>query len=296
MVMNMNKLIAVVMCLVMALSFAACSADTETETQPTSETVASTENATEKVSTSPAPEDFVPFTCSEDDVFSFFSEIGDVSFKIDYDSNSLIRSVNDTEETVMTFDMDIKSCISVGNALYLTGDDALYRLPVDENGNCDTDSFSVVLSGMAGMPAYCFDNRMAVRVYGQQDDSYVIVDTQTGEYAPSYEINEYLSDEDIPDGLISPDSAADAALEKIKSSQFEGYFLRENYSSASGISLVHYPDFYYGISGTVWEYGNHCEYCYVVEIVADGADLTPKFTVYVNAANSDIEFISFRKS
>lgn len=290
----MKKIIAVFLCLVSVLSFAACSAEEETTTQPAVDTTAA-ESATEAAEVSPAPENYIPFTCSEDDTFSFFSKIGNASFKIDTDSNSLIKTVNDTEETVMTFNTTIKSCIAVGSALFLTGEDALYRLPVNENGNCDIDSYSLVIN-MAGMPAYCFDNKMAIRVYGQQDDSYVVLDTQTGEYERSYEINEYLSDDDIPDGLISPDSAADAALEKIKSTQFEGYFSRENYSAASSITLVHYPDFYYGISGTIWEYGSPSEYCYVVEIVADGEDTFPKFTIYVNAYDSEVLFISFRKS
>ena len=34
----------------------------------------------------------------------------------------------------------------------------------------------------------------------------------------------------------------------------------------------------------------------MVEIVANGADIAPKFTVFVNAYNSEIQFISFRKS
>lgn len=137
---------------------------------------------------------------------------------------------------------------------------------------------------------------MAVRVHGAQDDSYVLLNTQTGEYEATYDFNNYLSSDDSPAGLISSDKAEAVAVSEIQSDIYKQYRGGDNYSEVSGITLVHYPDFYYGNSDTVWEYGDLSEYSYMVEIVANGADIAPKFTVFVNAYNSEIQFISFRKS
>lgn len=296
----MKKAISLILCAVIVLSFSACSKQAEEETtQTTAQTSTEAQSTTSPAGESSfsAAKGFEPFTCSEDDDFSIFCDIGSASYRIDTKTNSLIKSQNDNEQTVLTFDSDVKSCMLVGKTLFISCENGLYRLPVDDNGNCNADDLTVVISDVCCTPAYCLNNKMAVRVIGSQDDRYMLLDTQTGKYKANYDFNDYLdSDADVPSGLISSDKAGEAALEKIHSNQFKGYFSRENYSAVSSVTLVHYPDFYYGIEGTVWEFGKHSEYSYMVEIIADGEDISPKFTVFVNAYNSEIQFISFRKS
>lgn len=296
---NMKKIVSVMFCVAIVLCFSACSSQKQGEIQiPTQHTTATEIASSEAKNGSRISADngFTPFTCSEDDDFSIFCKIGGVSYKVDTEANSLIQSQNSFEKTVLTFDDDVKSCMLVGNAIYISCANGLYRLPVDDSGNCSVDKISVVVSGILCTPSYCLNNQMSVRVSGTQDDSYLLLDTQTGDYEAAYNFNEYLSDGDAPSGLISSEKAGETALEKIKSKEFEGYFSEENYSAVSSVTLVHYPDFYYGIQGTVWEFGKHSEYSYMVEIVADGKDIAPKFTVFVNAYNSEIQFVSFRKS
>lgn len=314
----MKKFICILLCVIAVLSFSSCSSEnknaaestsansteatSESDTSSNSETNSNTTVSSGASQNSTAAEniistkDFVPFSCSSDDEFSFFPKFGSVSYTADLETNNLVKKSGDSEENVLSFESDLRCCISVGSALYVSTDDAIYRLPVDENGDCDIKSMSVVIDGYSGMPAYCFENKMAVRIFGAHDDSYVMLDTQTGEYERTYDINVSVSENIAPSGSISSEEAAAVAMNKIKSKQFEGYFSRENYSKASSVTLIHYPDFYYGISGTIWEYGNRSEYVYQVDIIADGEDLAPKFTVYVDASNSEILFISFRKS
>lgn len=294
----MRKILFILVCFFACCSLVACSAmtssdeSTEIQTQTTTQTQ---ESLTSAPHTSAARE-FVAFTCSGNDVFSFFPKFAGMLYSIDVDSNTIIKSNGEDEEVVMEFDEDLRGCISVGNALYIATEDFLYRLPVGENGGVAVDSITVVLDGESGIPAYCFDNEMVIRVYGIQDDSYILLDTQTGEYERIDWFNESISENILPTGSISSQQASSAALEMIQSEQFEGYFSRENYSAVSSVTAIHYPDFYYGISGTIWEFGNRSEYCYMVEIIADGEEIAPKFTVFVDASDGEILFISFKKS
>lgn len=294
----MKKIISVFMCFALVLIFSSCSAnELKNENNNATTDSVTEENETQLSASDIAAENgFVPFTCSEEDDFSVFCIKGDVSYSVDTKTNLLIKAKDCSEQSVAVFNDTVKSCIMVGNAVYIDCENGLYRLPVDDNGECDTENLSVVLNEVSGVPVYCLENKMAVRVHGAQDDSYVLLNTQTGEYEATYDFNNYLSSDDSPAGLISSDKAGSVAVSEIQSDIYKQYRGGDNYSEVSGITLVHYPDFYYGNSDTVWEYGKHSEYSYMVEIVADGADIAPKFTVFVNAYNSEIQFISFRKS
>lgn len=294
----MKRIISVMLCAVIVLCFSACSSKTE-EAQTTTKSPDASQSTTAAVSEKIKAADiaFAPFACSEEYDFSSSCKIGGKVYSIDDDTNSLVESQDNKETTVLSFDSDVKSCMIVGDALYISCENVLYRLPVDDNGDCIVSELSAVVRDVCCVPAYCFENKMAIRVLGEQDDSYILLDTQTGKYESTYDFNYYeSSDTDLPSGLISSNEAENSALQKIHSAQFYEYLSKNNYSAVSSVTLVHYPDFYYGTQGTIWELGKHSEYSYMVELVADGEDIAPKFTVYVNAYNSEIQFISFRES
>ena len=136
------------MCFALVLIFSSCSAnELKNENNNATTDSVTEENETQLSASDIAAENsFVPFTCSEEDEFSVFCIKGDVSYSVDTKTNSLIKAKDGSEQSVAVFDDTVKSCIMVDNAVYIDCENRLYRLPVDDNGECDTENLSVVLN------------------------------------------------------------------------------------------------------------------------------------------------------
>lgn len=248
------------------------------------------------------PTEYLPFECSKnDDIYFNYA-----AYKFFWDKpldeeNRFIYLDSDYASMLPLFETDRQLSISgyIAGALYLQSSDCLYRIVVDERGDIDFNSFSVVIDKKAA-PVFIEENKMYLKVDGEQDDYYVLLDTLTGKYEQVYDCNENINE--VPNDFISKSEAEKIALSAINDNNRFPELADENIVLFCSVEdgnlygnpeyydthLIHRPDFA-GYSDIFYE--PLPEYCWKVELVADIPDWwMPRATLYINAETGAVSY------
>ena len=252
------------------------------------------------------PMNYLPFECSKNDYISFTSSTNGCSFTAQYydaENRNVYCCFSESKDFITLFETNEKviPCAYIKDALYLRSNSSLYRIVVDEKGLFEMDSFSRVIDKKA-VPVFIEENKMFLKVDGEQDDYYVLLDTLTGKYEQVYDCNESVSE--IPKGFISKSEAEKIALDAIHDiNRFPDFALSEDMVLFCSVEndnldgnpeyydthLIHRPDF----SGYFGGYFEEIpEYCWKVELVADISDWwMPRAVLYINAETGTVSFV-----
>lgn len=196
-----------------------------------------------KYETAQYPTEFKPFEIDKDapcvlikgtamnsDMPFMVSEIYDKHKYYDYRNFFYFlteRFVNAPGKYYLRLPSNAKCEAYIDGAVYINSleDDnwALYRLPIDENGNYKLDEFSVVTDYRAEI-AFVGENKLILRVDnvdGAHNPHYLYreLNTLTGEITDAKGYNEILAE--TPKGFISKNKAIQIAIDKINSRDYE---------------------------------------------------------------------------
>lgn len=273
------------------------SEQTNEDTQPV-EDVQPTENTTEDdVFTVTLPTEFKPFECSKNDtpLYICATAYKDISlFGVDVFSDELYY-LNGDEKEIFKFPETLDPNAYIGNALFLTGSDALYRIEIDENGYYDLDSLSLVTDFRA-RPAFVDENKLLLFAGSLLYPNFILLDTFTGEYEETDDCDKILSE--APSGLISAKKAEEIALKEIQKSEYQDRISGFTFSIAtdretnSNLTELYYrPDLSTTLGGW-YQYESIPEYCWFVHAIADNDIFDyPQITVCVNAQTGSVAHV-----
>lgn len=266
-------------------------------TEPTTKLDTSYEDMLYHTFTVRLPYEFKPFECGRDDYQSYTANTGKGYFLTRIISNVLVYASEDESKELFRFPTFARACAYIGNALYLSDYDAqaLYRIIIDEDGNYDLDSFSLV-AYLYAEPVFVEENKLVLLAGSAPNDYYVILDTLTGEWEETDAYNKELTE--VPSGLISAEQAEEIALKEIQKSEYQdeisGYTFSLETDRETGSNLTHLiykPDFSNTLGGN-YQYENPPEYGWFVYTVADNDIFDyPQIIVCVNAQTGSVAHV-----
>ncbi len=236
----------------------------------------------------PTPTKYLPFECSSKDTSSFGGHTYYDHFREGSSENDkFIYHISDgTLYPMFETETVFSVCAYINGAVYLNNENGLYRICIDENGNYDANSFSYICD-IYCKPVCVGNNEMYLKVIGEQNEYYLLLNTLTGEYEQVYDFNQYLTE--TSKASVSKDEAEKIALKAIKKEDVEEEMLlyadcginEKEYETV----LMHNPDLsIYNIN-----VDESIEYCWKVELVANIPDWwMPSATMYINAQTGEV--------
>ena len=275
----------------------------------------------ESIKTLELPETFKSFDCSPDDYVSYDCEINGCKFRF-ANGKLLLKDADGKTTDVLKINADLKTVAYIKDAVYLSTVfdyekdpsseleyQKLYRLTIDEKGNYDEDSFSLVAKCFA-MPSFIEENnKMILDVFVGQDSIYKELDTGTGAcqelYDSRYNIPR-LDYENLPDNAIKADYAEKKAIEEAEKSKYNLSEEEYNFSFSDETIIYKKPDFAC-LHYSQWRsdadisddfcrrfvYEKSPDYCYRIKLKALGSSTSHclKFTIYINAVSGEVSFV-----
>jgi len=237
------------------------------------------------------PTKYLPFKCSSKESIYFHYYCRNYFQTGSWDLEDKFIYLKKSENSFLPLfetDTQLYICGYIDGALYLNSECCLYRVVVDEKGDIDYNSFSRIMDKKAA-PVCVKENEMYLKVTGEPDDYYVLLNTLTGECKQADDFNEILPE--TSKTSLSKQDAERIAMHAVKQEISEEEMLlysdcRESEKEYETV-LIYQPD----LSVFNINADESIEYCWKVELVANIPDWwMPSATLYINAKTGDVVY------